>query len=666
LAKTLVQKKRVQDIAKSHADEVSQLRAKYQESKKKLRMQTLKRGVMERAGIDPVLVGRKVKTSQKPGRTRVQSPPNSQDKRAYTSSDIHQMRSFLDDKVAEISRKEATADKLAIEWEDHLELMTRKEHIVNTTKNKKDSSLNDELEALDFQIQYKESRIRQLASRLSARPKSAGSSDTTHFLQDTMIDDRKFKEITSEFSAIAAAQMASKVLFGMVVRERRRVAKLARTASSLDQKVLDAEKIASSKEAALRSHMEESKNERVSMAQSHQEKILSLMSLLHQDQEEQHRFDGKVSAERHDSVILSLANERIDTLEKQLEEMQMEKQTRETYQERETETVQELTKLTEEYGEMLSQSKYLHQSLAKIREKVCALEPDLGFPDSKDRQDILKIIDAATKRSGISAQGKGKSNKNSPISTNRHIKKPIRSTFYETESEEEDEPEWAGHIMDDLAIIAAGDVPPSLRKTANQRPPIRSTGNIYDRLSNLDSYTSSQKSIHDRKTDETSSVGSAYSSRNGTVRKDRASLMRIQPSAKTNGNANNRSPVAVRSHSRSRSSTPSRKPRVYNTPTPFRHTPNAPGGSVKSSSSRSRLTDRIAEILKENGGSSGPPRELNIPSRDDSTVAGNEEKRFIQAYTKKDVFERLQKKMTNSYALAQKAVIEDEERNNNP
>ena len=48
------------------------------------------------------------------------------------------MRSFLDDKVAEISRKEATADKLAIEWEDHLELMTRKEHIVNTTKNKKD------------------------------------------------------------------------------------------------------------------------------------------------------------------------------------------------------------------------------------------------------------------------------------------------------------------------------------------------------------------------------------------------------------------------------------------------------------------------------------------------------------------------------------------------
>ncbi len=674
LAKTLAQKKRVQDIAKSHAGEVSQLRAKYQESEKKLRMQTLKRGVMERAGIDPVLVGRKVKNNQKSSRSRIHSPPSAQDRRTYTSSDIHQMRSFLDDKVAEISRKEATADKLAVEWEDHLELTTRRDQIVSASKQKKDSQLSDELEALDFQIQYKESRIRQLASRLSARPRTAGNGDTSHFLQDTMIDDRKFKEITSEFSALAAAQMASKVLFGMVVKERRRVAKLARTASSLDQKVLDAEKLASSKEAALRSHMEESKNERVSMAQSHQEKILSLMSLLHQDQEDQYRVDGKISPDRHDSVILSLANERIDTLEKQLEEMQMEKETREKYQQRESETVQELIKLTEDYGQMLEQSKYLRHSLAKVRDKIAAPKTDLGFPDSKERADILKIIDAATKRGASSTQAKIKTNKKSTMSINRRTNKPVRSTFYETESEEEDEPEWAGNIMNDLAIIAAGDVPPSLRKTTNQRPPIRSTGNIYDRLSNLDNYTNSQKNTHDRRSDDVNSVGSTRSSRS-TVRKDRASLMRIQPSPTNN---NNRSPVRSHSNARSRSNTPSRK-RTYNTPTPFRHTatPSTPGGgdSVKSAMSRSRLTDRIAEILKDGSGGgstgTGPPKELNIPnstsysysSRDDSFNTGNEDKRFIKAYTKKDVFERLQKKMTNSYTLAQKAVIEDEERN---
>jgi len=323
---------------------------------------------------------------------------------------------------------------------------------------------------------------------------------------------------------------------------------------------------------------------------------------------------------------------------------------------------------------MLAQSKYLHQSLAKVREKITAQKSDIGLPDSKDKSDILKIIDAATNRGASSSRTKSKTNINSPKSINRRINKPVRTPFYETESEEEDEPEWAGHIMNDLAIIAAGDVPPSLRKTANHRPPIRGTANIYDRLSHLDSYTGSQKNItNDRRTDDTSSVGSTYSSRNSTVRKDRASLMRVQPSGKTSKkNSNNRSPLAVRPLSRSRTNTPPRK-RVYN-PTPFQHTtPSTPGGSasVRSTSSRSRLTDRIAEILKDSSaGSTGPPTELSIPSRipnrDDTSSVGNEEKRFIKAYTKKDVFERLQKKMTNSYTLAQKAVIEDDERNYYP
>ena len=89
------------------------------------------------------------------------------------------------------------------------------------SKSSRDVALSDELEALDFQIQYKESRIRQLARRLSSRPKSvAGGKDQGHFLQDTMVDDRRFKEITSDFSSLASAQLTAKVLFGMVVRER--------------------------------------------------------------------------------------------------------------------------------------------------------------------------------------------------------------------------------------------------------------------------------------------------------------------------------------------------------------------------------------------------------------------------------------------------------------
>ena len=43
----------------------------------------------------------------------------------------------------------------------------------------------------------------------------------------------------------ASTDTATKVLFGMVVRERRRVAALARSASSLDERLQAAEKAAS-------------------------------------------------------------------------------------------------------------------------------------------------------------------------------------------------------------------------------------------------------------------------------------------------------------------------------------------------------------------------------------------------------------------------------------
>jgi hypothetical protein len=475
-----------------------------------------------------------------------------------------------------------------------------------------------------------------------------------------LTDDRKFKDITSEFSAVAAAQLSSKVLFGMVVRERRRVAKLARTASSLDQKKLDAENIASSKEAALRSHMEESKNERVAMAQNHQEKILSLMSLLHQDQEGQE--EGQSSPERHESVILALANERIDALEKQLEEMQTEKISTQVLQAREDETVEELSKLTDEHGRVLDQSAQLRLSLSNVRKRLVSKESDFSLPDSKDKVDILKLIDNALKESTTSQNGEGPI-KQSPSSLNRRSTGLMQSTIYETESEDEDGPtddsqvpEWAGHIMEDLAIIAEGNVPPSLKKPKSHKPPIRATGSVFDRLSNVDNYTGSQRNIPDRFNDD-ASVGSTFSSRS-TVRKDRASLMRVQSNGQTNNTI-----ITTPVRSRSRSNTPVRKVSNSSTPTPFRHTTPGTPGSVKSS--RGRLTERITGILKDNHGGIGPPKELSIPNKDGKSIFGNDEKRFISAYTKKDVFERLQKKMTNSYALAQKAVIaEDEERNN--
>lgn len=70
-------------------------------------------------------------------------------------------------------------------------------------------------------------------------------------------------------------------------------------------------------------------------------------------------------------------------------------------------------------------------------------------------------------------------------------------------------------------------------------------------------------------------------------------------------------------------------------------------------------------ILKENATTSTvPPTELSISTKAtegiQQNILMNGEKGFIHAYTRKDIFEQLQKKMTNSYSLAQKASLDEE------
>ena len=148
------------------------------------------------------------------------------------------------------------------------------------------------------------------------------------------------------------ARWASKILFGMVVRERRRVATLARTASTLDEKAVDAEKKAASVDAALRSFMEEQRTERAALIQAHQEQILSLMEIVKDDERDressfshlevsnQNSHDAssdisKASGSAQSSRVMILANERIEALERQLEELVEERETKEMYKQRE-------------------------------------------------------------------------------------------------------------------------------------------------------------------------------------------------------------------------------------------------------------------------------------------------------------------------------------------
>lgn len=439
--------------------------------------------------------------------------------------------------------------------------------------------LMDDVEAIDLQIGYKENRIRQLASRLKERPRSRSANSSHDFLQNTLIDDRKFREMSSHLSPLNAAQLSSKILFGMVVKERRRVATLARAASALDQKAMGAQELAASKEAALKSYMNESKHEKVALVQNHQEKILSLMSIVHQEDQLGQAGGSSRPMSAPDSVVLTIANEKIDALESQIEVLKDENERREVMETREKELVDELKTMTMEYGELMRESKKLKYTLVKLRDLIKTSgemsndEPLFAEQRTAFQQEILSLIQDVINQSSVDAP------KDSEISLPENkSRRGLPSYAVDSEDEydgQEGVPEWAGHIMEDLAIIAAGDIPPSLEQS--QRPPLSNT--LLDQ----------------------NSVDSRYS----------------------------------------RSSNRSRRPNVNITPTRSIRNPS-PGRSRRSNSSAKKRSD-------------DPPRMISLDkflgqSRDASPK--NDRSSFVQEYTQKNVFERLQKKVTNSYSFS--------------
>jgi hypothetical protein len=167
-------------IAKQRMDELAQLRLKYKDSEKKLRMASLKRGVLAKAGIDPVIVGRREHNvspqkstdgNQHPYSKRTTRGRNVEVTKPPGTIAVDSLRSYFDQKVAGVARKEAIADKLAREWEEHFELSIRKQDLLAQKNSPMIGDISEEIEeahqALLIQIQFKEERIRQLASRLS-------------------------------------------------------------------------------------------------------------------------------------------------------------------------------------------------------------------------------------------------------------------------------------------------------------------------------------------------------------------------------------------------------------------------------------------------------------------------------------------------------------------
>lgn len=186
--KKAMEAQKAQQVARQRLEQIGQLKSKYKEAERKLRVRTVKRGVMEKAGLDPVMVGRRNTSRRSTPAQRSAQNSKSGTKR---NVDVDAVRDFLDQKVADVGRKEALADKVANEWEDHLLLVAQKEDMLQRA-SKGDREVTEELiEGIDVQLKYKQERIRQLAQRLG-KHSTGNEKGTEEERKNVFLSDPKF------------------------------------------------------------------------------------------------------------------------------------------------------------------------------------------------------------------------------------------------------------------------------------------------------------------------------------------------------------------------------------------------------------------------------------------------------------------------------------------
>lgn len=107
--------------------------------------------------------------------------------------------------------------------------------------------------------------------------------------------------------------MAARVLFGMIVRERRRIAALAKVASSLDDRVLATEKALVVSDAALRSCLEDHRQDVADLEQRQHDQIICLVDMVSEsaDRKDIEAEEDLQSVAMFQKKLLVLANERV-------------------------------------------------------------------------------------------------------------------------------------------------------------------------------------------------------------------------------------------------------------------------------------------------------------------------------------------------------------------
>jgi hypothetical protein len=282
----------------------------------------------------------------------------------------------------------------------------------------------------------------------------------------------------------------------MIVRERRRIAALARTASSLDERVQESVRSAEASEAALRSYMDEQRHQLATMTQTQQEQILSLMDMVKQDSDTSFTFD--CSEGMSDPKLIVLANERIKVLESQLGALQSEADAAASYRTRIEELAENLKNSVHENEDLKEELSSLRAALKEIKESMTKCSDD-SEEESERLSHVLDVVKSALKspqrtandmRSSPHASGGRETLYSSPRLKNIQL-------FSASDSADELDDEiidWADDIMADLALIAEGKIPPSLVSSPSyNESQSHMEKNVFERLTDPENFTGIQK-----------------------------------------------------------------------------------------------------------------------------------------------------------------------------
>lgn len=290
-----------------------------------------------------------------------------------------------------------------------------------------------------------------------------------------------------------AQKTLAKVLFGMVVRERRRTSTLARTASSLDEKLQQAERAVEGSEASLRSYMEEQRVHAAELSRSQQKNILSLMEMVKSDGAENGSADEKDELNHDDKKLIVLANERIAVLENQIQNLESDAGQNLAFR-AEMENLRETySKACQHRDQADGELRRTNRSLQEMDDYLVGLQSDQDASSTKREMEIVDDLLLQVRRT------KSMQQLNHP---SEGLANPLRVDGLDSsmdlsgiDEELAGDPDWAREIMEDLAFIAEGKIPPSLQNLPGFDEQVAQMENtsVFDRLTDPKNFTGTQK-----------------------------------------------------------------------------------------------------------------------------------------------------------------------------